>query len=96
MDIAIGKELDAHSISYYWGLVKDLDDSQKLELVKMLINSVRIGHISSERDEKDKERGFRNLAGCWVNDDGDDDMETIIKAGRESRRGHRDVQSFDE
>ncbi len=28
-------------ISYYWGLVKDMDDSQKLELVTMLIDSVK-------------------------------------------------------
>ena len=28
-------------MSYYWGVVKDLDDSQKLELVTMLIESVK-------------------------------------------------------
>ena len=28
-------------ISHYWGIVKDLDDSQKLELVTMLVNSVK-------------------------------------------------------
>jgi hypothetical protein len=28
-------------ISYYWGVVKDMDDSQKLELVSMLIESVK-------------------------------------------------------
>ena len=28
-------------ISYYWGVVKDMDDSQKLELVTMLVNSVK-------------------------------------------------------
>ena len=27
--------------SYYWSLVKDMDSSQKLELVTMLIDSVR-------------------------------------------------------
>ena len=31
----------AHPISHYWGLVKDMDDSQKLELVTMLIESVK-------------------------------------------------------
>ena len=30
-----------HPISHYWGLVKDMDDSQKLELVTMLIDSVK-------------------------------------------------------
>ena len=28
-------------ISHYWGLVKDLDVNQKLELVSMLVNSVK-------------------------------------------------------
>lgn len=28
-------------MSYYWGVVKDMDDSQKLELVTMLIESVK-------------------------------------------------------
>jgi len=28
-------------MSYYWGVVKNLDDSQKLELVTMLIESVK-------------------------------------------------------
>ena len=31
----------SHSISHYWGLVKDMDDSQKLELVTMLIDSIK-------------------------------------------------------
>lgn len=30
-----------HPMSYYWGMVKDMDDSQKLELVTMLIDSVK-------------------------------------------------------
>lgn len=28
-------------MSYYWGVVKDLDNNQKLELVTMLIDSVK-------------------------------------------------------
>ena len=31
----------ARPMSYYWGVVKDMDDSQKLELVTMLIESVK-------------------------------------------------------
>ena len=31
----------ARPMSYYWGVVKDMDDSQKLELVTMLVNSVK-------------------------------------------------------
>lgn len=28
-------------MSYYWDMVKDMDDSQKLELVTMLVESVK-------------------------------------------------------
>ena len=32
---------NAHPVSYYWNQVKDMDNSQKLELVTMLIDSVK-------------------------------------------------------
>lgn len=31
----------AHPMSYYWGMVKDMDDSQKLELIALLAESVK-------------------------------------------------------
>ena len=83
-----------HPITHYWRLVKDMDNSQKLELVTMLIDSVRL--YSAADDEDERERGFRSLAGCWANDEGDDDMETIIREGREGRREGRIIPSFDE
>ena len=30
-----------HPMSYYWDVVKDMDDSQKLQLVTMLVESVQ-------------------------------------------------------
>lgn len=81
-------------ITHYWGLVKDMDNSQKLELVTMLIDSVRLYPAADDEDER--ERGFRSLAGCWANDQGDDDMEAIIREGREGRPGSRIIPSFDE
>ena len=35
------KRHSTRPMSYYWGVVKDLDNSQKLELVTMLIDSVK-------------------------------------------------------
>lgn len=35
------KKRSTRPMSYYWGVVKDMDDSQKLELVTMLIESVK-------------------------------------------------------
>ena len=83
----------ALSIMPLWNMVKDMDDDLKLELVAMLINSVRL-HPTSTDDGR--ERGCLNLAGFWVNDHGDDDMETIIRKGREGRIGSRAIPSFDE
>ena len=81
-------------IMHYWDMVKDMDNSLKLELIAMLINSVRMNPMPI--DEEERERGFRSLAGCWVNDQDDDDMEAIIREGRKSRRGSRIVPSFDD
>lgn len=80
------------SIMHYWGLVKNLDDKLKLELVSMLISSMR---LSSVADEEEREKGFRSLSGCWANDHGDDDIEAIIRKDRENRRGNRVIPSFD-
>lgn len=72
-----------------------MEDNQMLELASLLVNYVRM-HPAKANDDEERERGFRSLAGCWANDQGDDDMEAIIRQGRESRRGNRIVPSFDE
>ena len=41
MATTTAKRRQVHSMSYYWDVVKDMDDSQKLELVTMLVNSVK-------------------------------------------------------
>ena len=86
----------ANPISYYWDKVKDLDDRMKLELVTMLIDSVRLNPAIDESEEAERERGFRKLAGCWLNDHDEDDVEAIIRQGRQSRIPNRLVPSFDD
>jgi len=85
----------SNPVMLYWGMVKDIDDSMKLELVTMLINSVRL-HPSTSVDEEEKERGFRNLAGCWANDRDNDDIEAIIRQGRTTKPANREVLAFDD
>ena len=41
MATTTARRRSAHPMSYYWSVVKDMDDSQKLELVTMLVNSVK-------------------------------------------------------
>ena len=84
---------DTSTVMHYWGLVKNMDDKLKLELVSMLISSLRLRPAT---DEEEREHGFRSLAGCWAEDHGDDDIESIIRKGREGRRGSRIIPSFDE
>lgn len=84
---------DIPPVMRYWGLVKNMDNELKLELLAMIVESMR-EHPTSV-DEKELERGFRSLAGCWANDQGNDDMESIIREGREGRQGSRVIPSFD-
>lgn len=41
MATTTGGSHTTHPISYYWNVVKDMDSNQKLELVSMLIESVK-------------------------------------------------------
>ena len=45
-----GRRRSAHPMSYYRNLVKDMDDSQKLELVTMLVKSVKLLQTRSLSD----------------------------------------------
>ena len=41
MATTTAKKRSTHPMSYYWNVVKDMDDSQKLELITLLAESVR-------------------------------------------------------
>ena len=43
-----------HPMSYYWDVVKDMDDSQKLELVTMLVESVRPAVAKAEATDDEE------------------------------------------
>ena len=63
----------AHPITHYWGLVKDMDDSQKLELVSMLVSSVKLAKVEPKEDEAepDKKHTADDFAGAWATMDDD-------------------------
>ena len=58
MATTTARQHTSHPMSYYWGVVKDMDDSQKLELVTMLIESVRPAVAKAEATE-DEEYSLR-------------------------------------
>ena len=42
-------------MNYYWGVVKDMDDSQKLELITLLAKSVKPIHTTAYFDPPGEE-----------------------------------------
>ena len=44
---------NAHPVSYYWNQVKDLDNSQKLELISILAESMKPSARSEEKGDED-------------------------------------------
>ena len=64
----------AHPISHYWSMVKDMDDSQKLQLVTMLVNSVKpVGNENRKKRKLDA----RDYAGIWCDDEYMDANELV-------------------
>ena len=41
MATTTSRRRSTHPMSYYWSMVKDMDDSQKLELVSIIIDSMK-------------------------------------------------------
>ena len=67
-------------MSYYWSVVKDMDDSQKKQLVMMLVDSVRPAKAG---DGKKSPLDARDYAGIWTDDeymDADELVDTIHNA----------------
>jgi len=56
----------AYSISHYWGMVKDMDDNQKLQLVTMLVNSVKPSSVAGRKKRK---LDACDYAGIWSDDE---------------------------
>ena len=48
------KRRTAHPISHYWGMVKDMDDSQKLELVILLAKSIKASLESKAKEAEEQ------------------------------------------
>lgn len=79
-------------INHYWGLVKELSNDMKLELVSLLVESMK----SHDMYSNERERTFRALEGCWVSDGDDDDIESILMQHADKRNSTRMVPAFDD
>lgn len=88
MDAKTPKTRNAsHPISHYWGLVKDMDDSQKLELVTMLVSSVK-----TVKAEPKKKLDACDYAGIW-SDEEYMDADEMVK-GMHNARHFKDRTKF--
>ena len=83
-----GTVLSPHSpISIrYWGMLKDLSDNVKMELVALLSTSIvnKEEFAEPEMTEEEKEKEFWSLCGCWKDDPDAAIMEAAIKDGRKN------------
>lgn len=79
-----------HPISHYWGLVKDMDDSQKLELVAMLVSSVKPAKTKSK-----KKLDACDYAGIW-SDEEYMDADELVKGIHDARHFKDRTKFWDE
>ena len=82
----------SHSINHYWGMVKDMDDSQKLQLVAMLVNSVK---PASADGRKKRKLDARDYAGIW-SDDEYMDADELVDAIHTARHFKNRTEFWDE
>lgn len=59
MAITTAKQCTTHPFSYYWNLVKDMNDSQKLELIAVLAESIRPAKAYDKKADNDGEYSLR-------------------------------------
>jgi len=79
MGATVRKRRTTRPISHYWGLVKDLDDSQKKELAIMIINSIK-----PDVAEPKKKLDIDDIYGGW-SDEYFMDADELVKTIKESR-----------
>ena len=71
-----------HPITHYWGLVKDMDDSQKLQLITMLAESVKPAETESRKVKKKPD--IDDYFGIWT-DEEYMDADELVKEIHDAR-----------
>lgn len=92
METTVRRRRSRHPIAHYWGMVKDMEDSQKLELVTMLIDSVKPAVTSN--DEKEDAKLNAALAKFHKDWGGDGSAMEIADELRGSRMDSRIVETW--
>lgn len=77
-----------HPITHYWGMLKDLDDSQKLQLVTLLVESVKPAIKNSK-----KKPNINDYFGIW-SDEEYIDADQLVDHLNEVRHSKSHRQEF--
>ena len=80
MEGTVRKRTTRRPITHYWGMLKDLDDSQKLQLVKMLVESVK----PAKTEVKKRKLDACDYAGIW-SDEEYMDADELVKEIHDAR-----------
>ena len=83
MEATVRKRRTTHPITHYWGLVKDMDDSQKLQLITMLAESVKPAPAEPKKSRK-KKLDACDYAGIW-SDEEYMDADELVKEIHDAR-----------
>ncbi len=76
MEATVKRQTTKRPITYYWGMLKDLDDSQKLQLVTMLVESIK----PAKAETKKRKPNIDDYFGIWSDEeymDADELVEEI-------------------
>ena len=65
METTVRRRTARRLITHYWGMLKDLDDNQKLQLITMLAESVK----SAKTEPKKKKLDACDYAGIWSDEE---------------------------
>lgn len=73
----------------YWGMLKNLDDTVKLELIALLSDSVAHKPTVDDAEpyplnKEERKSGLLSMAGCWKDDEDTDQMSKAVLACRKN------------
>lgn len=82
----------------YWGMLRNLNDDVKRELVVLLVNSIGVTPEADKTDaeEEQRKKKLMSLAGCWSDVPDGDDYYEMMRNRNLGNPANREVRSFDD
>ena len=65
MEATVKTRTTRYPITHYWGMLKDLDDSQKLQLITMLAESVKPAEVKAKK----RKPNINDYFGIWSDEE---------------------------